>query len=142
VQYDAATGTYTCTTDQNLNDSVNMPGTFTGEKTRASSNVLGNNVGHNFQITLEPGSPKPTQNGRFSLVDDDRLRDGQDVPMPGEREKEALKAAMKEAYVEVLFDVGDNNNFVPFQLNMPFDILKVDGGFIIPNPNAVINAQD
>jgi len=52
-------------------------------------------------------------------VDDDRLRDGNDVPMPGQPERDALRAAMREAYVEVLFDVGDNNDIVPFRRNVP-----------------------
>ncbi len=47
--------------------------------------------------------------------DDDYLRDGQDVPMP---DTSQLGDAMTEAYVRVLFDVGDNNGDVAFKLNV------------------------
>jgi hypothetical protein len=66
----------------------------------------------------------------FELVDDDQLRDGNDVPTPGQPERDALRRAMQDAYVEVLFDVGDNNGSVPFQRNVPAG----------NNPN--VNTQD
>lgn len=53
--------------------------------------------------------------GNAVLVDDDHLKDGMDVPMPDTSE---LAAAMEEAFVSVLYDVGDNNDLVDFDLNV------------------------
>jgi hypothetical protein len=63
---------------------------------------------------LDPDAPAPAL-GFFSVVDDDLLGNGDDVPMP---DTSTLDNAMNEAYVKVLFDVGDNETatdvfFVP-----------------------------
>lgn len=53
--------------------------------------------------------------GAFSLVDDDKLKDGEDVPMPNTN---TLGAAMTQAYVSVGFDTEDSDDNVPFVLNL------------------------
>jgi len=50
--------------------------------------------------------------GPVTLYDDDLLQDGDDVPMPDTSE---LANALAEAFVLPVFDVGDNNDNVPFQ---------------------------
>jgi hypothetical protein len=78
--------------------------------------VVGNTRGPNMQLTVNKGpNGEIPALGAFTLVDDDKLKDGDDVPMP---DKSTLAAAMKEAFVTVKFDVGDNNTNVPFQLNV------------------------
>ena len=114
---DNGDGNSTCTTNQNLNDSIDRfnPGILTDSASR-DFNVIANTNGNNFTITVnnyEDGT-RPSL-GNFKLVDDDRLVDGEDVPMP---DTSKLANAMREAYVQVLFDVGDNNDKVPFILNV------------------------
>lgn len=106
------------TTNQNLNDSVNR---FVGEKHFRDSagnlfDVVANTAGKNFTITVIdlPGGVKPVA-GDFTVVDDDELEDGDDVPMPN---TSTLQAAMAEAYVAVAFDVGDDKDNVPFVANV------------------------
>jgi hypothetical protein len=57
----------------------------------------------------------PSSNGDVWFWDDDQLHDGQDVPMPDTSE---LPNAMREAYVDVRYDVGDNDTNVPFIPNV------------------------
>jgi len=53
-------------------------------------------------------------NAEVWLQDDDYLKDGWDVPMPDTSD---LDEALAKAFVSVAFDVGDNNDNVPFALN-------------------------
>lgn len=112
-------GTSTCTTNQNLDDSIDRfnPGRLTDSANRDFS-VIANTNGNNFTITVNDyaDGTRPSL-GNFKLVDDDELRDGQDVPMP---DTSKLANAMREAYVQVLFYVGDNNDNVPFILNVAY----------------------
>jgi hypothetical protein len=72
-----------------------------------------------IDVYNHPDGTTPAQGG-FALFDDDWLQDLQDVPMPDTSE---LEAAMKEAYVRVLFVVGDSNNNVIFDANVHNDEL-------------------
>lgn len=110
--------TSTATTNQSLDDSPNRfeDGTLTADD---NFRVKGNGTGANFTVDvynrIDNTGP---QTGGFSLVDDDLLQDDADVPMP---DTSTLTAAMREAYVEVAFDVGDSNDSVPFVLNVDAD---------------------
>jgi hypothetical protein len=112
--------TVTVTTDQFLNDSPDrfVPGQLTSNN--RDFNVVANTVGDNFTVTVRfytgPGG-LPAE-GPFILLDDDTLVDGMDVPMPDTSE---LKNAMAEAYVDVLYDVGDANDATVFQANLVSD---------------------
>ena len=66
---------------------------------------------------IEVSVPAPTDG--FTLVDDDRLVDGQDVPAP---DTSHVATAFKPAYMKPVFDGGDpnmsyDNGNVPFVLN-------------------------
>jgi hypothetical protein len=104
-------------TNQNLNDSPNRfeNGSLT-DSLGLVFIVIGNGTGANFTVDVvdRPGGVKPAA-GAFTLVDDDLSIDGADVPMP---DTSTLPGAMAEAYVKVLFDVGDTNDNVPFVLNI------------------------
>jgi len=64
----------------------------------------------------QDGTTPSGQSHWVSLVDDDHLREseGDNVPMPDCTE---LEEAMAEAFVEVLYDVGDSNDNVTFTPN-------------------------
>ncbi len=67
-------------------------------------------------VVQQGNNPQPPMsNAAVWFWDDDQLRDGQDVPMPDTSE---LGNAMAEACVQVLEDVGDGNDAVPFHLNL------------------------
>ncbi len=114
--------TVTVTTDQFLNDSPDrfVPGQLTSNN--RDFNVVANSVGDNFTVTVRfyagPGGPELPAEGPFILLDDDTVVDGMDVPMPDTSE---LRNAMAEAYVEVLYDVGDANGATVFQANLASD---------------------
>ncbi|MCI0378569.1 MAG: Ig-like domain-containing protein [Gemmataceae bacterium] len=61
--------------------------------------------------------------GNFGLIDDDFLKDGDDVPMP---DTSTLNQALNEAYVQVFFDVGGTNDNVPFMANAEEADLELD----------------
>jgi hypothetical protein len=71
----------------------------------------------------QPGTLALPPNGSFKLIDDDHLKDGawnpsgvgDDVPAPNTDE---LDDALMEAYVTVRYDVGDQNDSVPFRRNV------------------------
>jgi hypothetical protein len=93
------------------------------DNNRFEGGTLYDIVGNSFTIVSNtqntvlvnnlPGGTIPAQ-GDAALRDDDSLQDTNDVPMPDTSE---LDAAMNQAYVTVLFDVGDDNSHVPFVLN-------------------------
>jgi len=74
-----------------------------------------NNGVANLTVRLSGNPMPPMSDADVWFWDDDYLRDGQDVPMP---DTSQLGDAMTEAYVRVLFDVGDNNGDVAFKLNV------------------------
>lgn len=109
----------TVTTNRTLNDSINR---FQGGKLTDSVgnvfDVVSSTNGDNFTLVVNnlftPVVQSPVA-GAFTLIDDDLLKDGDDVPMP---DMSTLQAAMNEAYVSVLLDLADPNEFVPFVLNV------------------------
>ncbi len=109
----------TVTTNQTLDDSANrfVPGQLTSNN--RDFNVISNTFGVNFTVTVQvydgPTGPEFPAQGPFILIDDDELVDTTDVPMPDTTE---LGNAMAQAYVMVLFDVGDGNNEVNFIRNV------------------------
>jgi hypothetical protein len=112
-------GTSTVTTNQPLDDSANrfVPGTLTNGG--HSFSVVSNTTGANFQVTVNNvGQTTPVQ-GSFTLVDDDGLKDGDDVPGPV---TSLLAENFKPAYVTAVFDGGGNpandQNDAPFNLNV------------------------
>jgi len=92
------------------------------EKDRIENGTLIDQTGNRFTISsntvteliVDVADVTP-QGPQITLMDDDQLQDGQDVPMPDTSE---LASAMWEAFVNVQFDVGDSNDNVPFVLNI------------------------
>lgn len=81
----------------------------------ANEFVIVSNTANAVIVNNLPGRTIPEGgSGPVTLRDDDVLQDGQDVPMPDTSE---LDEALAEAFVSVAFDVGDNNDEVPFVLN-------------------------
>ncbi len=101
--------------------------------TQFVSGTLTDSVGNAFEILAVLGNFLiQTKNlsgntipffGAASIRDDDHLLDGQDVPMP---DTSQLGNAMAEAFVEVLYDVGDSNDNVPFVLNVTDPVSAMD----------------
>jgi hypothetical protein len=77
--------------------------------------VVGASAGGSYYITVKNlvDGTMPFF-GNAVLLDDDHLASGEDVPMP---DTSALPAAMAEAFVEVLFDVGTSDDDLPFVRN-------------------------
>ncbi len=109
-------GTSTVTSDQFLDDSPDRfeDGTLTDSAGRDFP-VRSSSTGANFVFDVynQADGTRPAL-GDFGLVDDDLLRDGQDVPMP---DTSTLERAMAEAYVKVEFDINSDDD-VPFVGNV------------------------
>ena len=110
----------TLTPDQTLTDSTNRfeNGTLTDSAGRSFSVVYSTAAdpsGH-FDVRVISGTGLAPAQGRFTLVDDDSLRDGQALPRA---DKSTVAAAMAAAYVSPIFgDVGTFDANVPFVLNV------------------------
>jgi len=124
VEYDPSKDAYIITTDQNLDDSVNRFENGVFDTGGMHYKVIGNTNGPNFKIIIQATEVFPMPGSGFSLVDDDRLTDGQDVPEP---KTDLLQDKFLPAYIEVLLDGGGNLTFnqtdAPFVLNFPSGLI-------------------
>ena len=108
--------------DQNHDFPVNRfeNGTYTDLNTGLQYQIVGNannyRVGNNVvrYLILNPRADGrlPSAQGRARIVDDDRLGDGDDVPMPDTRQ---LELALREAFVRPI--IRQDNGNVTFAVN-------------------------
>ena len=112
----ASNGSVTVTTDQPLEDEEQ--GRFNGGTLRDSTGkifpVITHTTRSDFTVTVTISASLIPAAGAFTLVDDDVLTDGQTLPLP---DVTTLAPALKDAYVEPVYDVGTTNLNVPFVLN-------------------------
>lgn len=124
VEYDPNRDSYVVTTDQILDDSVDRfeNGIF---DTGVRYKVISNTNGMNFKVIIQANEIFPMVGDKFTLVDDDYLVDGYDVPEP---KTYLLREKFLPAYIEVLLDGGGSNTFnqtdAPFVLNFPSGLIS------------------